>query len=250
VSSTRREVNAPWALQIWVDAPREARLDRALHRDGPSLMQRWLDEWMPSEDEYVEREHPEQRVDLVVSGIRDAITVRPCRESDLELLDREVPTEAVGTWQAHFARQVDGSVVFLVARLADRPIGTGLLDWRGSRETNASAAYPNVPTITNLHVHPPFQGHGAGTAIIAAAERTAAERGHTRVTIGVAADNRRAAALYARLGYVRAGVEDESRYAWTDRDGTVHDEVEHVELLVKNLAVPAESGGLGESTTP
>jgi ribosomal protein S18 acetylase RimI-like enzyme/uridine kinase len=247
VSSTRREVHAPWALQIWVDAPREARLDRALDRDGPALMHRWVDEWMPSEDEYVAREHPERRVDLVVSGIRDAITVRPCREVDLERLDREVPSQAVGIWQAHFSRQTDGSVVFLIAWLADRPIGTGLLDWRGSRETHASGAYPTVPTITNLHVHPPFQGHGAGTAIIAAAERTAAERGHTHVTIGVAADNPRAARLYGRLGYARTGVEDESRYCWTDDDGAVHAEVEHVELLVKNLAVPAESGGLGES---
>jgi ribosomal protein S18 acetylase RimI-like enzyme len=250
VSSTRREVNVPWALQIWVDTPREARLDRALRRDGPALMRRWLDDWLPSEDEYVAREHPEQRVDLVISGIRDAITVRPCRESELGRLERDVPTEAVGTWRTHFARQAEGSVVFLVAWLADRPVGAGLLDWRGSRERHAATAYPSVPTITNLHVHPPFQGHGAGTAIMVAAERTAARRGHTQVTIGVAEDNPRATRLYTRLGYVRTGVDDESRYSWTDSSGTAHEEVEHVELLLKNLAVPAESSGLGESRAP
>jgi uridine kinase len=182
VSSTRREVDAPWALQIWIDAPLEARLDRALQRDGPEMMQRWLEDWIPSEDEYVAREHPEQRVDLVVSGIRDAITVRPCREADLMLLDRDLPTPAVGTWRAHFARQTEGSVVFLVAWLAARPIGTALLDWRGSPAAQAYARYPGAPTITDLHVHPAFRGHGAGNALIAVAERIAAERGHPRVT--------------------------------------------------------------------
>jgi ribosomal protein S18 acetylase RimI-like enzyme len=235
VSSTRREVSAPWALQIWVDAPREARLDRALERDGPARLGQWLDDWMPSEDAYVAREHPEQRVDLVVSGIRGAITVRPCREGDLERLDRDVPTLSVGAWSAHFARQTEGVVVFLVAWLGDRPIGTGLLDWRGSRESNAAAVCPGVPTISNLHVHPPFQGHGAGSALIAAAERTAGECGHARVTIGVGLDNPRAARLYRRLGYARTAVRDESRYSWTDAHGAVHHEVEQVELLVKQL---------------
>lgn len=235
VSSTRREVNAPWALQIWVDAPREARLDRAKQRDGSAQLRRWLDDWMPSEDAYVAREHPERRVDLVVSGIRDAITVRPCQEADLERLARDLPTQSVGVSTAHFARQTEGLAVFLVAWLGDRPIGTGLLDWRGSRESNAAAAYPDVPTISNLHVVPPFRGHGAGAALLSAAERIAAERGHTRVTIGVGLDNQRAARLYLRLGYTRAEVYDESQYSWTDATGAVHHEVEQIELLVKQL---------------
>lgn len=68
VSSTRSELEAPWAVQIWVDAPREIRLQRALERDGEAMLPHWLDVWMPSEEAYVERERPQQRVDLVVSG--------------------------------------------------------------------------------------------------------------------------------------------------------------------------------------
>lgn len=68
VSSTRAEAGVPWSLQIWVDAPRELRLARALHRDGPQLMHRWLEDWMPSEDAYVAREYPQERVDLIVDG--------------------------------------------------------------------------------------------------------------------------------------------------------------------------------------
>lgn len=68
VSSTRREVRAPWALRVWVEASREVRLARALERDGAAMMPRWLEQWMPSEDAYVARERPQQRADLVVSG--------------------------------------------------------------------------------------------------------------------------------------------------------------------------------------
>jgi uridine kinase len=68
VSSTRREVRAPWALTVWVEASRQTRLRRARERDGEALLPRWLQDWMPSEDAYVAREHPQDRVDLVVSG--------------------------------------------------------------------------------------------------------------------------------------------------------------------------------------
>jgi uridine kinase len=68
VSSTRSEAEVPWALRIWVDAPREVRLVRAVERDGESMLPRWLDDWMPSEERYIAREHPDQHADLWVDG--------------------------------------------------------------------------------------------------------------------------------------------------------------------------------------
>jgi uridine kinase len=68
VSATRAEVAVPWDLTIWMEAPRELRLQRALERDGPGMMNRWLDDWMPSEEAYAARERPQQRVDLIVPG--------------------------------------------------------------------------------------------------------------------------------------------------------------------------------------
>jgi uridine kinase len=68
VSCTRSEVAAPWALQIWVDAPRDVRLARAVERDGEEMLPHWLDVWIPSEEAYIARERPEDRVDLLVSG--------------------------------------------------------------------------------------------------------------------------------------------------------------------------------------
>jgi uridine kinase len=64
-------VGAPWSCQIWVDAPREIRLERAVERDGPELLPHWLDVWMPSEEAYIERERPQDRVDLLVNGTED-----------------------------------------------------------------------------------------------------------------------------------------------------------------------------------
>jgi uridine kinase len=68
VSSTRPETGVPWALTVWVEAPRDVRLQRALDRDGPALMPRWLDEWMPSEDAWAARAHPFGWIDLVIPG--------------------------------------------------------------------------------------------------------------------------------------------------------------------------------------
>jgi uridine kinase len=68
VSSTRAEARTPWDLTVWVDAPREVRLARALDRDGPDLLHRWLADWTPSEDAYAARERPRERVDLIVDG--------------------------------------------------------------------------------------------------------------------------------------------------------------------------------------
>jgi uridine kinase len=157
VSSTRREVAAPWQLTVWVDAPREIRIDRAVERDGEAMLPKWLNDWMPSEDAYAEREQPQSRVDLVVSGVTDAITVRSCDASDLDALARCLPTPAE-VWEAHLSRQDEGLVVLLGAWVGERPIGTVLLDRR-------------APAVTTPLVPSAMRGHGAGTLLVETAER-------------------------------------------------------------------------------
>lgn len=71
VSSTRHAVGAPWALTVWVETPRDIRLERALERDGRAMMPKWLDVWLPSEEAYVAHEDPLSRVDLIVIGTED-----------------------------------------------------------------------------------------------------------------------------------------------------------------------------------
>lgn len=45
------------------------------------------------------------------------------------------------------------------------------------------------------------EGHGVGRALLAYAEEWARERGHTSITLSVFEGNRRAQALYERVGY-------------------------------------------------
>jgi uridine kinase len=65
VSATDERLGVPWDFTIWVEAPYWVRLARALERDGPERMDRWLTDWMPSEDAYEAAQRPQDRVDLV-----------------------------------------------------------------------------------------------------------------------------------------------------------------------------------------
>ncbi|MFN2518508.1 MAG: uridine kinase [Jatrophihabitantaceae bacterium] len=69
VSSTRDETGVPWQLTMWVDAPADVRLARAVQRDGAAMLATWRDLWIPSEEAYRVAQRPERRVDLVVSGV-------------------------------------------------------------------------------------------------------------------------------------------------------------------------------------
>jgi uridine kinase len=44
------------------------RLRRGLDRDGERARSMWVDEWMPAEDEYLVREHPDEFANLVVDS--------------------------------------------------------------------------------------------------------------------------------------------------------------------------------------
>jgi uridine kinase len=77
VSCTRAEVDAVWAITVWVEAPREIRLARALERDGATMLVRWLEDWMPSEEAYAARERPWERVTYIVDGTGDGAPSDP-----------------------------------------------------------------------------------------------------------------------------------------------------------------------------
>ena len=67
VSSSREAFRPYLAFSIWIETPRQERLRRGLERDGEAARPQW-EEWMASEDEYIEREHPERKADLVING--------------------------------------------------------------------------------------------------------------------------------------------------------------------------------------
>jgi uridine kinase len=66
VSSTDVRLGVPWDVRIWVEADREVRLARALERDGEAMLERWLTDWMPSEERYAAVQRPQDRADFRV----------------------------------------------------------------------------------------------------------------------------------------------------------------------------------------
>jgi uridine kinase len=67
VSASREAFRPYLAFAIWIETPRELRLQRGLERDGEAARPNW-ERWMAVEDSYVEREHPSEHADIVVRG--------------------------------------------------------------------------------------------------------------------------------------------------------------------------------------
>lgn len=68
VYSTSLTLRGCFDLRIWIDAPYRVRLARGLARDGEPMRGRWVDEWMPAEEEYVRLQAPQAAADLVLDG--------------------------------------------------------------------------------------------------------------------------------------------------------------------------------------
>ena len=68
VCALHRKLRNAYAVRVWVEAPYDVRLARAIARDGEAARQTWVDVWMPSEDRYIERDDPAACADLVING--------------------------------------------------------------------------------------------------------------------------------------------------------------------------------------
>ena len=64
----RRDLFDFYDYTIWVEAPRDLRLQRGLARGGADTRDRWLKEWLPEEERFVEAENPSARAKLVIAG--------------------------------------------------------------------------------------------------------------------------------------------------------------------------------------
>ncbi len=66
VYSMRPELRPFYAATVYVDTPRDRRLERMRNRGNEDVS--WLDHWMAAEDWYEEHERPKEHADLVVDG--------------------------------------------------------------------------------------------------------------------------------------------------------------------------------------
>lgn len=162
--------------------------------------------------------------------------IRECGSTDIEALERLMPTRPSQVHAQHFARQEAGLWTYMTAWDDDSvPVGVCVIRWEGWAEEEALAAYPDCPELTNLQVHPTQRGRGVGTALIGSAEERVRAREFCWIGVSAADDNPRAAMLYRRLGYADTGLRAESRYLYPDDAGVPREIVEHNILLVKNL---------------
>jgi GNAT superfamily N-acetyltransferase len=164
-----------------------------------------------------------------------AMDVTVCGPADVGLLDQHFGSPGATSFHARrFARQERGESTYLVAWLDGRPVGHAEMRWIGCAAAEVRAARPGCPEIGGLGVGPEeLRSRGIGTALIRAAEELAAERGITAVGIGVAKDNPRAAALYARLGYEPL-IDYCDRWSYETDDGRLRDCVDECVFLVKD----------------
>lgn len=167
------------------------------------------------------------------------VEIRVCGGEDIDLLDRCMPSEGETSFhRQRFERQQDGGGTYLVAWRDKQPVGHLEIRWSGCSAPAVKCSVPACPELNALGVWPPGErGQGVGTALLLAAEEKARARKFRIVGLGVAEDNFRAGALYARLGYMTRGPRYHDNWSWTDEEGVVREESRWATFLIKHLLV-------------
>jgi [ribosomal protein S18]-alanine N-acetyltransferase len=131
-----------------------------------------------------------------------ATAIRLARQSDLDALDQ---LERVAFTGDHLSRRSLRSFIaagdrLLVAAEAGELVGYALVIRRKGGRT---------ARLYSIAVNPLRAGRGVGRALLAAVQTHAIEQGCEMLRLEVREDNRRAIALYERLGYRRFGRHDD-----------------------------------------
>ncbi len=61
---------------VWIGAPRNFRLERAVKRDGEAMRQKYDEVWMPAEEYYFSYQEPLDYVDLIIDGTGEGADIR------------------------------------------------------------------------------------------------------------------------------------------------------------------------------
>lgn len=118
-------------------------------------------------------------------------------------------------------RVTRGEVKYLAVRdPSGYPVCIGAIDFTTKN---------NIGTIWQLATHPELRSLGLGSRLIAEAELYIKQHRLNFAELGVEADNPRAQALYARLGYQPSGKEQES---WDEMDEHGHTVTHHAEVIL------------------
>jgi ribosomal protein S18 acetylase RimI-like enzyme len=165
-----------------------------------------------------------------------AITIRPLHETELDAVELALRFGVPEKHRGRLARQRAGSALYLIAWHEAFPVGHALLKLLHPPDDPRQIARPRCPEVEDLLVHPEWRSRGIGSQLLKAAEEAARERGYSEIGLSVAVDNAAAQRLYARQGYVDAGVGVFTvSGTYLEADGTPRAWTETCTFLVKKL---------------
>ena len=168
-------------------------------------------------------------------------SVRPALEADIPAL---TDIKGLGSEAIHRERLRDAQAAgfqYLVLLADQEVIGFACLVHRRPSYWSDADDMQNLPQIVDLQVKESQRGHGYGSDFIHALERIAAEAGSAYLYLSVEpGNNRRAYALYRRLGYQPVQSKPYRKiWNFTDCQGNVHSGEDWVLDLVKPLPAQA-----------
>ncbi|BAJ64792.1 putative acetyltransferase [Anaerolinea thermophila UNI-1] len=134
------------------------------------------------------------------------IEIREVGTKDISQLERLFPQGGAEKHARRLVRQQNGSAVYLIAFLAEMPVGHLLLKWDGARDEAVRANRPvPCPDLEDLFVREEYRQQGIATQLLRHAEDLARQCGYAEIGLAVGLENPDARRLYDRLGYREAG---------------------------------------------
>lgn len=163
---------------------------------------------------------------IVQAGKIDTLTIDDLSPDDLSSISWSGNALHIRSVETELHRVSTGEVEYLALRApGGEPVAKGEIDY---------VEYRDAGKLSALATHPHLQGLGLWTRLIAAAEGRIVRRGMHRAILSVGVENRRARALYERLGYAFWQRGNESWEVRDEHDKTHRFEAE-VDVLCKDL---------------
>ena len=120
---------------------------------------------------------------------------------------RDLVEDMEESWQRRrdwYRRLLDEDAAYITASEDGRPVGYAMVTITPGADDTFASAGGGIAEVVTLVVAAAHRAGGVGTALLAAAEAYARERGADTVRIAVMSGNDRAGAFYAAHGYAVA----------------------------------------------
>lgn len=164
------------------------------------------------------------------------IEVRALAASDLEALNRDLPSWSSAQYPGRLEAQARGEMVQVFAWDGNDPVGRGMVLFAEHEEYSESAVRERCAEVRDVYVVPSHRRRGAASVIMRALEDASRRAGWTRIGLDVSLDDEAAPAraLYDALGYRHAHGPFVSSATLDADDGPLHVHAV-MDYLVKDL---------------